>query len=128
MQFQNKDISEVKQLQIGDKTINLELSITTEEKAQGLSGRKNLPADTGMLFVFEKEGNYHFWMKDMKFAIDMIWIGQNLRVTEIKKDAKPNSYPQVFGGQVKSLYVLEVPAGFSTENNIKVGDKVEFLR
>ena len=80
-----------------------------------------------MLFVFDKPGQYPFWMKDMNFAIDIIWIGEDLRVVYIKKDARPELYPETYTPTENAKYVLEVPAGFSEKNNLKVGDSASFL-
>ena len=78
-----------------------------------------------MLFVFDHPAQYPFWMKDMNFPIDIIWIDENLKVIFIKKNAVPESYPEVFTSPQNSKYVLEVVAGFSDKYNIKIGDKVE---
>jgi uncharacterized membrane protein (UPF0127 family) len=66
-------------------------------------------------------------MKNMNFPIDIIWIGEDLRVVYIKKDAKPESYPEAFTPNQDAKYVLEVFSSFSEKNNLKVGDRVEFL-
>ena len=79
-----------------------------------------------MLFIFEKPGKYYFWMKDMNFPIDMIWIGEDMRVIYIKKNAQPESFPKTYGPDIDSKYVLEVVAGFSEKNNLKEGDRAEF--
>lgn len=119
----------IKSVQIAGQNIKVELSLTPEQHQQGLSGKSSLKEDEGMLFVFKDLGNYSFWMKDMNFPIDMIWIGEDLKVIYIKKDAKPESYPQSFGPDISdknTKYVLEVVSGFSDKNNLKVGDSVLF--
>lgn len=124
------DFSQIRSVQISGQEVFVDLAITGEQKMQGLSGKTGLGEDEGMLFVFDTVGKYTFWMKDMKFPIDIIWIDgdlADLRVVYIEKNAKPESYPDVFSGTVDSRYVLEVNAGFSEKNNLKVGDKVEFL-
>ena len=60
------------------KTLQVDLALTDEEKARGLSGRESLDEDEGMLFVFDVPGNYGFWMKDMNFAIDIIWLNEKI--------------------------------------------------
>lgn len=118
--------SDIQYVTIGGETIKVELAETTAERAQGLSGRKNLAGDTGLLFIFEKPGHYPFWMKDMNFPIDIIWISRNHQIVFIKKTATPESYPKNFGGEVESSYVLEVVAGFADKHNLAIGDQVEF--
>ena len=107
--------------------LKTEIVLTSEDQAKGLSGRKSLKDDEGMLFVFPQKGRYPFWMKDMNFAIDIIWINEDNKVIYIQKDAKPDSYPETFGPNEDARYVLEVPSSFSDKNNVKVGDRVEFI-
>ena len=78
------------------------------------------------IFVFDKSYKYSFWMKDMLFPIDIIWIGEDFSVVDITENAEPNSYPNLFTPREEALYVLEVNAGFSNEKGLKIGDKVEF--
>src|SRR3989344_5449421 len=122
----NLKITEIKYIKIANASIKFEIASTPETLAQGLSGRNELKEDEGMLFVFEKSGKYSFWMKDMKFPIDIIWIGEDLYVLYIKKDTRPESYPETFGPDKNSKYVLEVVSGFAEKNNLKEGDEVEF--
>ena len=120
--------SEVKSLLIGNREINVILVQTPEERQMGLSGRTNLPANTGMLFVFENSGQYGFWMKDMLFSIDIIWLSADKRIVYIEKNVKPETFPKAFSPKDPALYVLEVEAGFSDKNNIQIGDAVKFLK
>ncbi len=119
--------STIGHIEIAGKTLKVDLAITPAEQEQGLSGRTGLAADQGMLFIFPNPGQYAFWMKDMNFPIDMIWFDQNLSVIYIKENAPPSSYPQTFGPAEDAKYVLEVDAGFSAENGLKIGDKMKLL-
>ncbi|HYD90647.1 MAG TPA: DUF192 domain-containing protein, partial [Flavobacterium sp.] len=124
------DIQDKKFVEIAGTRINVKLAATPEERERGLSGSEKLQEDEGLLFVFDEPGEYVFWMKDMNFAIDIIWILESetgdKRIAYIKKDAKPDSYPETFGDGVIAKYVLEVNSGFSEKNNLKKGDKIEF--
>ena len=113
-------------LKIAGQTLNIDLAQTPDEREQGLSGRKSLADGTGMLFVFENSGLYGFWMKDMLFPIDIIWVNEEKNIVHIEKSLTPETYPKVFGQEVVSKYVLEVQSGFSDKNRIKIGDKVDF--
>jgi len=104
--------------------LNVEIVRTSEAQAQGLSGRASLEKNAGMLFDFEKPDVYKFWMKDMKFPIDIIWINKEGEVIYIQKNTTPESYPESFGPEQSVKYVLEVVAGFADKNNIKIGDKL----
>lgn len=111
---------------IGGQKIKVDLVDTPETRAKGLSGRPSLFEDTGMLFVFDKPDKYAFWMKDMNFPIDIIWISGDQRIVFIKKDARPELYPEAYAPDMDAMYVLEVPAGFAEKYDLKFGDRVVF--
>src|ERR1035437_4937756 len=95
--FKNSETYNIQYVKIRGQNIKVDLALTGVEQEQGLSGRTSLKNDEGMLFVFNTSGKYSFWMKDMNFAIDMIWISEDLRIVYIKKDARPESFPETFG-------------------------------
>lgn len=109
--------------------IKAELADTLEKRQAGLMFRESLDENRGMLFVFEQEGVYSFWMKNMNFPLDLIWIGQDDKVVDVKCNALPCNElcPSII---VENLakYVLEVNAGFVRKNSIKKGDQVYFCR
>ena len=121
-------------VKIAGRDIAVETVVMEDEMTKGLGGRDSIPQDKGMLFVFDNGLDFvqapQFWMKDMKFSIDIIWIDRNLKVIYIKKNATPESYPQTFGPAkgVDARWVLEVSSGFSDKNNLKLGDIVTFLK
>ena len=119
-----------KKIKINDIIIPVELADTDQKRSEGLSDRTELKQDSGMLFVFNSNGKTPFWMKDMKFSIDIIWINEAKTIVGIDKDAQPQ--PGTADQDLKRYYppeevkyVLEVNAGFSDKNNLKVGDSVD---
>lgn len=100
----------------------VELAETPAQIERGLSKRKSLPKDQGMLFVFKQPGLYPFWMKDMYFPIDIIWIGADKKVVGFSENLAPESYPETFAPPLPVQYVLEVDAGWVKEHGILVGD------
>ena len=114
-------------LQVNGVALNVEQADTREKQTQGLSGRKVLKEDAGMLFVYENVGNPRIWMKDMHFPIDIIWINREKEVVEIHENISPDTYPQVFYSSVPVQYVLEVNAGWSKKVNITIGDTISGL-
>src|SRR3989338_5410577 len=64
-------------LLVGNNKIFVQVVKTPEELTKGLSGREKLTDDQGMLFIFDRPGNYGFWMKEIKFDLDLIWIKEN---------------------------------------------------
>jgi uncharacterized protein len=113
-------------LKIGEKVINLEVADTDRERIQGLSQRVSLPSQTGLLFIFEKPAIQSFWMKDMLFPIDIIWINDDWVVVGVENDVKPESYPSVFSSPEPVKYVLELNSGEAEKFLIEVGTKLNF--
>jgi len=113
-------------ISIGEISVHAEIANTAESRTRGLSGRNGLLENEGTLFVFEKEGRYSFWMKDMKFPIDIIWIDKDGTIVYIKENAEPDSYPETFIPDAPAQYVLEVNKNFISEYGISAGDKVGF--
>ncbi len=106
----------------------VELARSSKEKAVGLMFRKELKSDQGMLFVFEKEDSYSFWMKNMKFPLDMIWINKDREVVFIEENVQPcleNRCGKIKPDK-KASYVLELIAGKVNEIGIEKGEKVIF--
>src|SRR3989344_2558804 len=112
---------------INDVVVEAERADSFLKRQQGLSGRKQLKENGGMFFIFDKPAAYPFWMKDMEFPIDIIWIDENYRVVDITKNALPESFPKIFLPSKPVKYVLEVNAGFADKNNISVNDKIEMV-
>ena len=106
--------------------IKAEIADTEASREQGLSGRASLPKDSGMLFVFPNAGVYGFWMKDMRFPLDMVWIGADLKVAGVAPGVTPESYPNIFYPPSNVLYVLELPAGSAADHRIATGTQLRF--
>lgn len=111
-------------LRIGEDAVSVEVADTNEERAQGLSGRERLALGTGMLFVFEEPGIYGFWMKDMKFPIDIVWIDENWIVIGVEREVEPKTFPKPFYPPSEVLYVLELNSGVAAELGIDMGSRV----
>ena len=114
-------------LKVGTARVLIDIADTPTLRARGLSGRKLLLDDQGMYFIFDHPDVYPFWMKEMNFPIDIIWIGEHMSVVDITKSASPSSFPQTFVSSAPALYVLEVQAGFAERHGIKIGDQVVLL-
>lgn len=124
-QIEQKDIIR-KKVVINDAVVRAEIAATPENRTKGLSGRPSLKENEGMLFVFDKPGFYSFWMKDMNFPIDIIWISEEMKIIDITKNAKPESFPETFFSRNTAKYVLEVASGWADGNSIKEGQIAKF--
>ena len=111
-------------VRIGSTEVSAEVVNIPAARERGLSGHAPLGASEGMLFVFDKEDEHGFWMKDMLFSIDIIWIDSSYNIVSIKENATPESYPEVFYPASPVKYVLEVSAGFAATHSIAEGSKV----
>jgi uncharacterized membrane protein (UPF0127 family) len=101
--------------------IHLEIASTAAQQEQGLGGRDSLAQDSGMLFVFIHSSRYPFWMKDMRFPLDIIWLDSSFSVVHVKKHASPESFPELFTPSRDALYALEVNAGVADRLGISDG-------
>jgi len=99
-------------------------AVTPEQRAQGLGGRRSLPTGQGMLFLYGRQQNLCFWMKDMHIAIDMLWLNQEKRITHIEPSVSPATYPGSFCN--RGAFVLELSAGQAAAQHLKIGDQASF--
>lgn len=109
-----------------DQTFRVMVAKTDKEKQIGLSNKKQIAKDQGMLFIFNNSDYYSFWMKNMEFPIDIIYINGN-KVTTVVDSAKvPNTNTNltIYQPQDKSDKVLEINAGLANKYNIKKGSTV----
>ena len=118
-------------LEMNEKTIHLnnqeltvEIADDPKEQSQGLSYRQSLSTNKGMLFVFPQPAMPSFWMKNMNFSLDIIWINEDNIIVEITKNISPDTFPKTFSPPSPIKYVLEVNSGWSNRNNIKINDKI----
>jgi uncharacterized protein len=95
---------------------------TPGQLAKGLSGTDQLPVDQAMLFDLGGEDYHGFWMKDMRYSIDIIWLDANKKVVDIKRSASPDSYPESFRPKSKARYVLET----HINSAINIGESLAF--
>lgn len=119
----------VSTITIGDSTYIIEVKDDDNERAQGLSGRDSLPADQGMLFVFETKDRYSFWMRGMKFPLDFIWIEGDtiMELTENVPVPLTETYAPLYQPKVPVDKVLEVNAGEVKKNEFTIGQKVMLM-
>ncbi len=106
---------------IGTTTIYADIANTSEERERGLGGRPFIKDNEGMLFVFDNPDFYTFWMKDMVFPIDIIWLDKEFRVVDVTENVLPSSFPEAFKPSYKALYVLEVQSGFFEAQSLEEG-------
>lgn len=114
-------------VKIGDHLITVDIAEKTIDQERGLSGRKGLCQDCGMLFIFTHKKQRTFWMKDMQFDIDVLWISNDLIVGMQENILHGRQAQETFSSQKPVDKVLELPVGFIEKHKISIGQKVEFL-
>jgi uncharacterized membrane protein (UPF0127 family) len=112
-------------IQLRQECFELEVSDTDKKRSKGLSDRASLPEDQGMLFIFDEAVKQCFWMKDMKFNIDMIWTDKQRKILKIEENVSPDTYPTSFCAD-NTKYVLEFNQGFAAKYGLKVGTTLQF--
>lgn len=112
-------------LKIAQKCFDLEIADEARVQAKGLSDRDSLAEDKGMLFAFDRAEEQCFWMKDMRFNLDMIWLNEEKTVIKTMQDVSPDTYPDQFCAD-NAKYVLEFTSGFADKYGLKPGTKLQF--
>ncbi len=110
-----------------NSTIIIETVDTPELRQLGLSGRTSIDDKYGMLFVFDEPDIQHcLIMRDMLISIDMVWFNEEKEVINVKQNATPESYPEVFCPDAPAKYALEIKANTAEDLGIKPGEKLRF--
>lgn len=118
--------SRQKATNLGKQNIHYEIANTRQSHEKGLSGRDSLPDKSGMLFIFSSSEKYCFWMKDMRFPIDIVWLNEDKQIVFIEHNVLPGSYPKKFCPDQGARYVIEVNAGKVARADLKIGDRLQF--
>lgn len=121
---QNISFSQNKTITVGNQTFEVEIAQTHQERQRGLMFREKLKNGTGMLFLFEKENFYGFWMKNTLIPLDIIWFDKEKKVVDIQTLQACTEKPcDSHVPTTKAQYVLEVNAG---EFQGRQGDRLKF--
>lgn len=139
--IRNRHLPE-RDVRIGGETFKVEIAATDEARRQGLSGRDTLPTGRGMLFTYLTPSRYGFWMKDMRFPIDIIWLRSSADSrTATVIDIAPNIQPltsdvrsptsdlrlSIYYPRLPADAALELPAGTAMRLKIKIGDETKLF-
>ncbi|MHB1770106.1 MAG: DUF192 domain-containing protein [Minisyncoccota bacterium] len=118
---QPQNIERYARAEFGGVSLRIEFATTTAAREKGLGGRKSIPSDYGMLFLFPKDDYYGFWMKNTFVPLDMFWLDDKGQVVSIEQDVTPSTYPEVFYPSAPARYVLETISGFARTHDIATG-------
>ena len=117
---------DIKYVKIAGQEIKVDLALDTQTQEQGLSGRTLLKEDEGMLFIFQISDTHPFWMKDMNFPIDIIWI-RDTTIVDISKNVPVATTAELptYAPREPVNKVLEVRAGDADRYGFKIGDAIK---
>lgn len=109
------------------KNLDIEIADDEYQTQTGLMYRDSMEENQGMLFIFPVEDLLGFYMKNTKFALDIIYIDSDKKIVSFQKNAQPYSEDSL-PSNVPAKYVLEVNAGLADAWQLKVGDKIEYQK
>jgi uncharacterized membrane protein (UPF0127 family) len=113
------------QVSIGSTIIPVEVVSSAAAIDKGLGNRRSLEASHGMLFTFDHSAIFKFWMRNMRFPIDIIWIGEDMKIVDISENVPTVPFyarPPFHSPKVPARYVLEVNAHFCKSHAIQIGN------
>jgi hypothetical protein len=117
--------SEGGEIKIGENIFQTEVANSAAKKRQGLSSRESLCENCAMLFLFNEKGLHSFWMKEMNFDLDILWIDKN-EIVYMAKNVSRKNERKIIKPDREADKVLEINAGLADKLGIEIGDNVEF--
>jgi uncharacterized membrane protein (UPF0127 family) len=110
------------------QVLQAEVMVKDEDRAMGLMFRPSLPADRGLLFLFEDLDFHGIWMKNCRFPIDIVWLDEERRVVHLAEAVPPCKADPcpVYQPMKKAAYVVEINAGQARREKATLGSRLEF--
>lgn len=128
LNINNYEREDTQQVCLRNNCFQVEIADNSIERQQGLMFREQLDKDKGMLFIFDEEGIYPFWMKNTLIPLDMIWINEDKEIVYIENNAQPckEEVCTSYNPNANARYVFEINSGLTNELGIKIGNKLDF--
>ncbi len=111
--------------QIGSRVVFASLANTQETRTLGLSYTSELPPDIVKVFIFDTDERWSFWMKEMHYPIDIVWVTASGTVAHIESQVMPETYPESFTPGVPTRYVIETVPGLLDSAGVEVGEAID---
>lgn len=115
----------VAELEVGERTLSVEIAADEPARRQGLMHREELADDHGMLFVWERPARYAMWMRNTYIPLDVAFIDADYRISNIETMEPLTT--TLHEAERDVLYALEVNAGWFEENDVSAGDRIDDL-
>jgi len=109
---------------LGGVSVQASVADTMSTRIKGLSDTPFLPENVIKLFAFGVPGTHSIWMKDMNYAIDILWVAEDGAIVHIEENVSPETFPKSFSSPVPSWFVVETKAGFVATHTIELGDEL----
>jgi uncharacterized protein len=109
----------------GADTVRAEVARTSEQRSRGLMYRDDVPAGTGMLFIFDDQQIRSFWMQNTYVALDIAFLNTDLRIVDIQQMEALSE--RFHDSRAPAMFALEVPEGWFEAHGIRVGDQAEIV-
>ncbi len=103
---------------------SVSIADTPDERRQGLSGTPALGTYEGKLFIFDETAKHGIWMKDMNYALDILWFDENFTLIHIEENVTPETFPKVFAPREPARYVLEINAFSARTLGLELGQRL----
>jgi uncharacterized membrane protein (UPF0127 family) len=113
-------------LQVAGHAYTLEVAQTEQQQEKGLGDRNSMSTNHGMLFTYAKSGKYCYWMKGMRFPLDIIWLDAQKRVVKIEQNLSPKTYPEAYCPDTNAQYVIELNTGQAALTHMHAGQQLKF--
>jgi uncharacterized protein len=131
--FANANVADSEYLKgyaiVDNYKILADIALTDKQVQDGLAIKNSMTENEGMLFFLGEPRKAPFWMKNMKFPIDIIWLNENFTIVHIEQELQPCEsviYCKLYTPNSEALYVLETIAGFTKKHNLQIGDNIDF--
>ena len=111
------------------RELETEVAETPEKLLFGLAFRETLPANGGMLYIFESTGQNHIWTKEYRFPVDMMWIDESHHIVGLKENVAPcreDDCPKYSSSPEVVRYAIQTEAGFIKREGITVGLELKY--
>lgn len=112
-------------LTVGPVVVEASVADTMTKRIKGLSKTPFLPEGVVKLFAFGVPGEHSIWMKDMNYALDILWVAKEGDIVHIEENISPDTHPESFSSSKPAWYVIEANAGFVERHKIELGDKAQ---
>lgn len=113
-------------LWLGNGVFRIDIASNKSTREKGFSRKSEIAVDQALLMIFPSEDRWDIWMKDMNFPIDIVWLNKDKKVVYIVKNAPIDNPTRVYKPETPALYVLELPAGTTTNKSITINKTAIF--